>query len=174
MRIDEIKGSEVVTIYTRWIESVRVRGTVNQEVYVSFSPQFERIWLESKKHLPEYVAEKPANIGLRSQYSLRLYNWAKKYVTVGSKRISLERLRKVLGLQSVRDADGKMIQEAPLPVWANLRQRALDTAITEINRKTDLKISLEELGRARHRRITTLTFEIKAQPIPNGEKKGSG
>lgn len=75
-------------------------------------------------------------------------------------------------MASVRDADGNMIQEAPLPVWANLRQRALDTAMTEINRKTDLKISLEELGRSRHRRITTLTFEIQAQPIPNGDKKG--
>jgi hypothetical protein len=45
-----------------------VQGTENQEVYLTFSPQFERIWLESKKRLPEYVAEKPANLGLRSQY----------------------------------------------------------------------------------------------------------
>ena len=94
LRISEIKGDAVLTIYTRWLESVQARGTVNQEVYVSFSPQFERIWLESKKHLPEYVAEEPANIGLRSQYSLRLYSWAKKYVSVGTKCISLEQLRK--------------------------------------------------------------------------------
>jgi type IV secretory pathway VirD2 relaxase len=67
-----------------------------------------------------------------------------------------------------------MIQEAPLPVWANLRQRALDTAIAEINKKTDLKISLEELGRSRHRRITTLTFDIKLQQHRNGGQKTSG
>jgi plasmid replication initiation protein len=170
--IEEIKGSEVITSYTRWVDGVQVRGAEYQEIYLTFSPRFEHVWLELKKHLPKYLSEKPTRVPLRSQYSLRLYNWAKKYVAVGSKRISLERLRKVLGLQSVRDADGNMIQEAPLPVWANLRQRALDTAMTEINRKTDLKISLEELGRSRHRRITTLTFEIKAQPIPNGEEKG--
>ena len=52
------------------------------------------IWLESKKRLLEYVAQKPADIGLRSQFALRLYSWAKKYVTVGTKRISLEQLRK--------------------------------------------------------------------------------
>jgi plasmid replication initiation protein len=172
--IEEIKGSEVITSYTRWVDAVQVRGAEYQEIYLTFSPRFEHVWLELKKHLPKYLSEKPTRVPLRSQYSLRLYNWAKKYVAVGSKRISLERLRKVLGLQSVRDADGNMIQEAPLPVWANLRQRALDTAMTEINRKTDLKISLEELGRSRHRRITTLTFEIKAQPIPNGEEKGLG
>jgi plasmid replication initiation protein len=112
---------------------------------------------------------KAANIGLRSQYALRLYSWAQRYLTAGTKRISLEQLRKVLGLESVKDADGNIIQEAPLAVWANLRQRALDTAIAEINRKTDLNIALESLGRSKHRRVTTLTFSIKAQAVPNGD-----
>jgi hypothetical protein len=48
-------------------------------------------------------------------------------------------LRKVLGLESVKDAAGNIIQEAFLADWANLRQRALDTAIRGINKKTDLK-----------------------------------
>ena len=137
--IEEIKDSEAIMSYTRWVEAVQVRGAENQEVYLTFSPRFERIWLESKKRLMEYVAQKPANIGLRSQYALRLYSWAQKYVTVGTKRVSLEQLRKVLGLESVKDADGKIIQ---------LRQRALDTAIAEINKKTDLNIALESLQRS--------------------------
>lgn len=87
LRIDEIKEATVVTSYTRWLEAVIVNGTENQEVYVTFSPQFERIWLESKKRLPEHVAKEPANIGLRSQYSIRLYAWAKKWASVGTKRI---------------------------------------------------------------------------------------
>jgi hypothetical protein len=66
LRIDAIKEDEVVTSYTRWLESVQVRGTENQEVYVTFSPRFERIWIQSKKRLPEHVAKEPANIGLRS------------------------------------------------------------------------------------------------------------
>jgi hypothetical protein len=129
LRIDEIKGNAVVTSYTRWLEAVIVKGTENQEVYVTFSPLFERIWVESKKRLPEYVAREPGNIGLRSQYSIRLYAWAKKYASVRKKRICLEELRKVLGLELVRDATGSVIQEPPLPVWANFRQRALGTAI---------------------------------------------
>ena len=116
----------MVTSYTRWLESVQVKGTENQEVYVSFSPRFEHIWLESKKRLPEYLAKEPANIGLRSQYSIRLYACAKKYVSNGKKRISFEDLRKVLGLESVKDAGGSVIQEPPLPVWANCRQRSLE------------------------------------------------
>ena len=148
--IQEVTGAEVLTSYTRWLESVQLREGENQEVYVAFSPRFERIWLESKKRLPDYMEQKPANTGLRSQYALRLYSWAKKYVEVGTKSISLEELRKVLGLESVKDADGNVIQESPLPIWANFRQRALDVAITEINAKTDLRIKLASIERSKH------------------------
>ena len=168
LRIDEIKAGAVITSYTRWLEAVIVKGTEDQEVYVSFSPRFEHIWLESKKRLPDHVAKEPSNIGLRSQYSIRLYSWAKKYASVGQKRISLEDLRKVLGLESVKDADGNIIQEAPLTVWANFRQRALNIAILGINNKTDLKIEVESIERAKHRRVTAVTFAIVQQAVPKG------
>ena len=110
--------------------------------------------------------------GSEASNALRLYSWAKKDVTVGSKRIALEQLRKVLGLESVKDAAGNIIREAPLPVWANLRQRALDTAIREIDKKTDLNIALESLERSSHRRVTTLTFAIRTQAVVNRHSKG--
>lgn len=169
LRIDEIKGDAVLTSYTRWLECVQVRGTENQEVYATFSPLFERIWLESKKRLPQCVADKPANIGLRSQYSIRLYAWAKKWASVGTKRISLEDLRKLLGVESVKDAEGNIIQEPALSLWANFRQRALDTAIVEITKKTDLKIAIKSLERSKHRRVTTVIFAIKEQEVPDGD-----
>jgi len=77
--IEEIHDSHVTTNFTRWLDAVQVRGVEDQEVFVSFSPRFEQIWLDSKKRLPEYADQKPANIGLRSQYALRLYGWPKKY-----------------------------------------------------------------------------------------------
>jgi hypothetical protein len=61
LKIDEIKEDEVFTSYTRWLESVQVRGTENQEVYVTFSQRFERIWLELKKRLPQHVVKEPKN-----------------------------------------------------------------------------------------------------------------
>jgi plasmid replication initiation protein len=148
------------------LETVQVRGVDDQEVYLTFSPRFERIWLESKKRLPEYVAKNPANIGLRSRYALRLYGWAKRYVEAGTKSISLGELRKVLGLESIKDEGGNVIQEPPLPIWANFRQRALDVAIMEINKKTDLRIKLSSIERSKHRRVVALTFAIKTQPAP--------
>jgi hypothetical protein len=138
------------------------------EIAADFMTTFyHRIRLESKKRLPEYVAKEPGNIGLRSQYSIRLYGWAKRYASVGTKRISLEDLRKLLGVESVKDADGNIIQEPALSLWANFRQRALDPPILEINNKTDLKIAIEALERAKHRRVAFVTFSIDEQGMPN-------
>jgi plasmid replication initiation protein len=128
----------------------------------------EGLWLEWKKHLLDDLAQKPEAIGLRSQYALRLYAWAKNHASVGSKRITLEELRSVLGLDSVKDADGNVVREARLAAWANFRQRALNIAIAEINAKTDLNIALESLEQAEHGRATALIFAIKTQAVPNG------
>jgi hypothetical protein len=38
------------------------------------------------------------------------------YVAYGAKTISLEELRRVFGLESVKDAEGNIIKKAPLPV----------------------------------------------------------
>jgi plasmid replication initiation protein len=164
--IRDVVGNEVLTSYTRWLECVEVKEGPEPQVYVAFNPRFERIWLEAKKRLSEYMEQKPANAALRSQYSLRLYSWAKKYVEEESQTISLEELRLVLGLESVKDAEGNVIKEAPLPVWANFRQRALDIAILEINAKTDLRLKLTSIERSKHRRVVALEFAIKTRAIP--------
>jgi hypothetical protein len=68
-------------------------------------PRFERIWLQSRKRFLRHVAQKPGNIGLRSQPVVYKVG-RKKHVAVGAKRITVEQLRKVLGLESVKDLSG--------------------------------------------------------------------
>jgi plasmid replication initiation protein len=166
--IQDVRAGEAFTSYTRWLECVEVKEGADSEVYVAFSPRFERIWLESKKRLPDYMEQKPGNAGLRSQYALRLYGWAKKYAEDGAKTISLEELRRVFGLESIKDAEGNVIKEAPLPIWANFQQRALSVAIREVNAKTDLKIKLASIEQIKQRRVVALNFTIKTQAIPKG------
>ena len=82
-------------------------------------------------------------------------------VREGSETISLEELRRVFSLESIEDPEGNVIREAPLPVWANFQQRAIDVAILEINTKTDLKIKLAATERSKHRRVVALKFRSK-------------
>ena len=69
------------------------------------------------------------------------------------------------------DATGNVIREEPLPVWTNFRQRALATAIAEINKKTNLHIQFEGEERLSHR-VNVLNFKIKtrAKPKQGGTK----
>ena len=153
-------GGATLTIYTRWLEAVQVK---DESVSVTLDPKFERIWLEVKKRLID-SAERATSPRFRSQYAIRFFSWAKKHV--GTTRVSVDEIRDVLGLEPVKDADGKLIREAPLSLWANFKQRALDLAIGEINKKTDLNIELESIERAKYRRVTGLVFSIKAQSTP--------
>ena len=57
-----------------------------------------------------------------------------------------------------------------MPFWANFQQRALDVAIAEINKKTDLKIKLASMERSKHRRVAALNFTIKTQAIPKPQR----
>jgi plasmid replication initiation protein len=83
----------------------------------------------------------------------------------------LEDLRKLLGLESVKDAEGNIVQEAPLSLWANFRQRSLDVAIQEINNKTDVKIEVESIQRAKHRRVEAVTFAVEEQGMAGRRMK---
>ncbi|HTD15353.1 MAG TPA: hypothetical protein VK673_09250 [Chthoniobacterales bacterium] len=47
----EIKDFQVITSYTRWVDAVQMKGTTDNEVYLTFSPRFMRLWLESKRRL---------------------------------------------------------------------------------------------------------------------------
>ena len=75
----------------------------------------------------------------------------------------------MFGLESVKDADGNVIREAPLAAWAIFRQRALNLAIAEINKKTDLNIGLKSVEKAEHSRVAALIFAIKAQTVSKGK-----
>jgi hypothetical protein len=53
----------------------------------------------------------------------------------------LEELRRIARAGVGKRGGWNIIQEAPLSLWANFRQRALDIAILEINKKTGVSIS---------------------------------
>jgi hypothetical protein len=48
----------------------------------------------------------------------------------------------------------------------------MDTAIAEITKKTDLKIEVGSIERAKHRRVTFVTFAIEEKAVPDRAQKG--
>jgi hypothetical protein len=89
------------------------------------SSNYEKVRRILKQRLNE------PSVRLKGQYSIRLYQWAKQYLAVGYKRISITTFRKILGLEDIQDNSGRVVRQAPLELWANLKQRALDRALEE-------------------------------------------
>jgi plasmid replication initiation protein len=54
-------------------------------------------------------------------------------------------------------------------VWANLRHGTLDIAVAEITKKTDISITIKSLERSKHWRVTSVTFVIKEQAVPDAD-----
>jgi hypothetical protein len=94
-----------------------------------------------------------------------------EYSVVGFKRVSVATLRKILGLEDIKDNSGKVIQDGPLELWANLKQRALDVAPKEINKESDIQLELQFVGRGAFRKVLSLGFRVTARK--NARRKGA-
>ena len=72
-------------------------------------------------------------------------------------------------MSRLADNSGKVVQQAPLELWANLKQRALDVALKEINKHSDIKLELEFVGRGAFRKVLSLGFRITARKNARGK-----
>jgi hypothetical protein len=157
LTFDSIADGALRSTYLPWIESIaHVKAEEEEELELRLNSSYQKVWRTLKQRLDE------PSVRLKSQYSTRLYQWAKPYAVVGYKRVSFATLRKILGLEDVKDNSGRVVQEAPLELWANVKQRALDVALKEINKESDIRLELEFTGRGSYRRVLSLGFRIRA------------
>ena len=154
---DSVADGALRTTYLPWLESItHVKAGEQEELELKLNSNYEQIWRNLKEHLGD------SGVRLKSQYSTRLYQWAKQHLAVGYRRVSLATLRTVLRLEDIRDSSGKLLQEAPLESWANVKQRALDHALKEINERSDISLEVEFTGRGSYRKVQSLGFRITA------------
>lgn len=91
-------------------------------------------------------------LSLRRMYSIDLYHLAKKYQGMGGFTMSLDEYRQELGTPK----SYKRIN--------NLKDNAVDAPINEINDKTDINISYENVKRGKE--VIAFKFKIKTKPKP--------
>jgi hypothetical protein len=172
LNFDIVVDGAVRSTYLPWIESITtIKTGKREELELRLNGNYRKIWRTLKESLGK------TGVRLKSQYSSRLYQWAKQNVEVGFRRVSLATLRKILGLEDIRDEFGKLVQEAPLEAWANVKQRALDHALREINKHSDIELEVEFTGRGSYRKVNSLGFRITAKKILGARKRlesGSG
>lgn len=91
-------------------------------------------------------------LSLQLTYSIDLYHLAKKHQKMGSFVMSLDEYRKELGTPISYERIN------------NLKKYAVNSPIDEINEKTDIKITYENVKRGKE--VVGLKFTVKAKPQP--------
>jgi hypothetical protein len=92
LTFDSIADGALRSTYLPWIESItHVKAGEKEELELRLNTNYEKVWRMLKQRLEE------PSVRLKSQYSSRLYQWAKPYMAVGYKRVSLATLRKNFG-----------------------------------------------------------------------------
>lgn len=96
--------------------------------------------------------------GLNSKHSLALYEILKDYQNIGRIRIEVDNFRKLVG-----------IEPEQYKIFTMLKKRIIDTAVQEINEKTDLKVvyDLENEGR----KISAIVFRVSGMAPYETEQK---
>lgn len=98
-------------------------------------------------HNPFTKYKKDYVLQLKGEYSIDLYHLAKKYEGMGVFQMTLKDYKAELGLPKSYNRIN------------NLKARALEPAINEINEKTDINVTYENIKRGRT--VTGLKFTIK-------------
>lgn len=138
---------------THWVSNaIYMKG--EGRVILSFDPKLKPYLLD----LSKFTQYKLENIlSLDSTYSIRIYEILRQWAYGGSWEGSLESLRKMVGFLP-----------KSYDLYGNFKSKVLDVAIKEINEKTDLIVSYEEIKKGR--KVVAIKFFIKEKKR-NKEKK---
>ncbi|RME56893.1 RepB family plasmid replication initiator protein [Candidatus Parcubacteria bacterium] len=140
------ESDDIKREYTLMAEAVYHKG--KGHITATFNPKIARHLVNLRKHFVSYQLKKGANF--KSSYTWRLFeimmSWKQSDDPVaGWFTISIEELKEMLG--------------APKNYrWINLKQRALDKAIEEIDQELNIKVWYEPVKRGR--KIEMLRFNF--------------
>jgi plasmid replication initiation protein len=98
-------------------------------------------------------------LDLKSEYSIRLYQWLKRWQYAGKKTETLAQLRLQLGATEVNH-EGQVIREN-LAAYKHFKNKALTPALAEINARTDLSVSAREEKVKGSKAVGAITFTIR-------------
>lgn len=143
-----IRGEESRKQYSLMSYAEYVDG--EGKIIASFNPLIAKHLIGLRKHFMSYKLEKAVNF--RSSYTWRLFelmmSWKKSnqpQPIAGWFTVSVDELKKMLGAPDNYR-------------WVNLKQRALDSSIKEIERELDIKIWYTPIKKGR--KIEMLKFEF--------------
>ena len=116
------------------------------EIILRYDPNLKPYFLQLSQNFTKYFLKNI--LELKSFYAIRIYELLKQYEKLKERKIEIKELRDIL-----------QIKETEYKKYSHFKDKILKTAEREINEKTDLKVSFEEVKTGR--KITAIKFNIE-------------
>ena len=150
------RTGKVGIVRSRWVSRIFYVDDLAL-LEITFAPDVVPLITRLEEHFTKYEAKQVAH--LTSKYSTRLYELLIAWREVGKTPIfELQQLRKNLG---VEDNEYQRMH--------HFKSRVLETAITQVNEHTDIKVTYEQHKQGRT--ITGFSFKFKQKPQSKIEVK---
>lgn len=146
-------------VKSRWIQrSKHVKGMASISIIFTYDVVNEIVRIDGfEKFFTSYMLEQTAN--MKSTYSVRLYELLIQWKSTKNTPIfELKRFREQLG-----------ISDEEYTRMDNFKKRILDSSIEEINEKSDIKVSYEQVKKGRT--ITGFKFKVLTKNKPKNVKQ---
>jgi plasmid replication initiation protein len=148
-----------------WISSME-KNPNDKSITFSFDPKLRPYLLGLSRNYFAYHTLHAFN--LDSAYSIRLYQWAKSREYLRRpQQVALHDLRHFLGTVEI-DCDGVITKES-LKRYNDFKKVALQPAVREINKKTDISVAFHEIKQPGTKIICAIIFSITmkegAEPV---------
>jgi plasmid replication initiation protein len=145
-RIMEIyKPEEGNLIQIAWLSSATYE-TKKGYVLLTFDPSLKPYLLQLKSHFTKInIAD---TLKLKSIYAVRIFELLLQYASVGKREISIKDLRSYCG-----------VEDSEYQLYADLKRKVIQKALTEINRKTEYEINYKEIKESR--KVVAIEWTIK-------------
>ena len=139
-----------------WFEYVD-EATGDGYVSIKLSSWLKPFLLQVRREFFKYKLNYALN--LKSEYSIRLYQWLKRWQFAGRKTETVAQLRLQLGATEV-DHEGRVVREN-LAAYKHFKNKALTPALAEINARTDLSVSTKEEKTKGSKAVAAIVFTIR-------------
>ena len=136
-----------------WLSSARYQGKKGI-VILKFDPDLKPYLLKLQSHFTKI--DLVDTMKLKSVHSIRMFELLLQYLIIGNRKITIEDLRFLCGIQQKEYIGYNM-----------LKRKVIDRAKTEINAKTDYEIDYTEIKESR--KVVAIDWTIKKKRIqPEG------
>jgi len=131
-----------------WLSSARYQGKKGI-VILKFDPDLKPYLLKLQSHFTKI--DLVDTMKLKSVHSIRMFELLLQYLIIGNRKITIEDLRLLCGIQQKEYIGYNM-----------LKRKVIDRAKTEINAKTEYDIDYKEIKESR--KVVAIDWTIKKKP----------